>query len=481
MKIRQKYDLRSGLKDLADDQRGVVAIMLTVYLPVLVGLFSLAVDMSYVLQTRDMLQIAAESAALASASNRTVIQNNLPCSSGTSSVCGIAQQYAAYNMPTAQYGNVLPAANILVGKWASGCSGSTCFTSTVPVGTSCATCNAVKVTTQMATANGNALPLFFAQLIGLTSVNLTASAVATASPLTYINYYIVVDISQSMGIGSTATDMSNLYSRVVAYNNGNEGEVGCVFGCHVKAQGNNGTNLQTYTNEYLAHSVSPAITLRIDAAVTAIQSIISAAQAAAGTNQNIKIGLYTMSENPVSGTLLNTISAPSSNYTSLTSLAATIDLGNNETVGLGDSDFADQLSQFNTILPANGSGASASSPANYVFLITDGLIDTPGSGCTSGHCTGAFSPSYCTNLKAKATVGVIYTTYLPIYNQNNSANGYETNYKNLVLPYVNQIAPNLEACATSSSYYFEASDGPAISTAMQSLFAASQPGAGLTN
>ena len=479
MKRFQKRYLRLGLKCLARDQRGVVAVMLTVYLPVLVGLFSLAVDMSYVLQTRDMLQITAESAALASANISTVVQNNLPCSSGTSSVCGIAQQYAAYNMPTAQYGTVLPAANIQVGYWPAGCSGSTCFTSAVPVGTSCASCNAVKVTTQMATANGNALSLFFAQLIGLTSVNLTASAVATVSPttFTYINYYIVVDISQSMGIGSTATDMSNLYNRVVAYKNGNEGETGCVFGCHVKAAG------QTYTNEYLAHNVSPTITLRIDSAVSAIQSIISDAQVAAGTNQNIKIGLYTMSENPVSGTLLNTISTPSSNYTSLTSLAATIDLGNNVTVGDGDSDFADQLAKFNTILPANGSGASASSPLNYVFLITDGLIDTPGSGCTSGHCTGAFSPSYCTNLKAKSTVGVIYTTYLPIYNQNNSANGYETNYTSLVLPYVNQIAPNLENCATSSTYYFQASDGPGITTAMKALFAATQQtgGAGLTN
>jgi hypothetical protein len=319
------------------------------------------------------------------------------------------------------------------------------------------------------------VPTLFSGIIGINSIPVTGTATATASPITYINYYIVVDISQSMGIGSTATDMQNLYNRVVSYNNGSGGETGCVFGCHVKAAG------QTYTNEYLAHNVSPAITLRIDSAVSAIQSIISAAQAAAGTNQNIKIGLYTMSDNPVSGTLLNTVSAPSSNYTSLTSLAATIDLGNNVTGGDGDSDFVDQLSQFNTILPANGSGASASSPLNYVFIVTDGLIDTPGSGCTSGHCTGAFSPSYCTNLKAKSTVGVIYTTYLPIYNQNKSANGYETNYTSLVLPYVNNIAPNLENCATSSSYYFEASDGPAISTAMQSLFAATQQAARLTN
>ncbi|MGA2129402.1 MAG: hypothetical protein ABSG76_24990, partial [Xanthobacteraceae bacterium] len=205
---------------------------------------------------------------------------------------------------------------------------------------------------------------------------------------------------------------------------------------------------------------------------------------AAGTNKNIKIGLYTMSENPVSGTLVNTISSPSSNYTSLTSLAATIDLGNNTSAGLGDSDFVDQLAKFNTILPANGSGASALSPLNYVFLVTDGLVDTPGL-CPPypayGHCNSAFDPSYCTSLKAKATVGVIYTTYLPIYNQNNSANGYENDYQKLAQPYVSQIAPNLQSCATAAKYYFEASDGPAIASTMLSLFQATQQAAILTH
>jgi hypothetical protein len=267
--------------------------------------------------------------------------------------------------------------------------------------------------------------------------------------------------------------MSNLYNRVVAYSNGSGGEAGCVFGCHVKAVG------QTYTNEYLAHSISPTITLRIDAAASAIQSIIGAAQTAAGTNQNIKIGLYTMSEDPVSGTLVNTISSPSSNYTSLTSLAATIGLGNNTSTGLGDSDFVDQLTKFNSMLPANGSGASAIAPLNYVFLITDGLTDTP-CGSWTGHCTAAFDPSYCTSLKAKATVGVIYTTYLPIYNQNNPTKGYETSYNTLALPYVSQIAPNLQSCATSANYYFEASDGPAITSTMLSLFQATQQAARLT-
>ena len=316
---------------------------------------------------------------------------------------------------------------------------------------------------------------WFSSIIGINSIPVGGSAQATASPITYINYYIVVDISQSMGIASTATDMTNLFNRVVSYNNGSGGETGCVFGCHVKAAG------QSYTNEYLAHNISPTITLRIDSAVSAIQSIISDASQAAGTNQNIKIGLYTMSENPVSGVLLTTVTAPTYNYTSLATLANSIDLGNNVSGGDGDSNFVDQLSDFNAVLPANGSGASAASPVNYVFIITDGLTDTPSSGCAYGHCTSAFSPANCTALKLKSTVGVIYTTYIPLYNNNNSALGYENNYATLVLPYVSQIQPNLQSCATSSEYFFQASDGPGITTAMESLFRQSQQSALLQN
>jgi Flp pilus assembly protein TadG len=428
------------------DESGNVAIITAIMLPVLIAVAGFSMDYSYAAYVKKKLDKAAEAAVIGAVS-----QSAATSGGGYSNKSWLQS-----------YGTDIFSGNV----------------SQLSVGNVSKNLTVVSNSSNGVTANisySGSVPTLFSGIIGINSIPVSGTATATASPITYINYYIVVDISQSMGIGSTATDMQNLYNRVVSYNNGSGGETGCVFGCHVKAAG------QTYTNEYLAHSISPAITLRIDSAVSAIQSIISDAQAAAGTNQNIKIGLYTMSENPVSGVLLNTVSAPSSNYTSLTSLAATIDLGNNVSGGDGDSDFVDQLSQFNTILPANGSGASASSPLNYVFIVTDGLIDTPGGGCTSGHCTGAFSPSYCTNLKAKSTVGVIYTTYLPIYNQNNSANGYETNYTSLVLPYVNNIAPNLEDCATSSTYYFQASDGPAIATAMQALFAATQQAARLTN
>ncbi len=317
-------------------------------------------------------------------------------------------------------------------------------------------------------------PTFFARLIGMSSIGLSGNVQSTAHPVTYVNYYILVDTSQSMGIGATQTDMQNLYNRVVSYNNGSGGDAGCVFGCHVQAPSNGG-GLQPYTNEYLAHNISPAITLRIDSAVSAIQDIVAAAATVAGSTRNISIGLYTIQADPtVSGSYLGTITSPTSNYTSLTSLATQIDLGNNTSAGIGDSDFVDEFTALNNVLPANGSGVSATSPLNYVFIVTDGVTDVRGS-CTDGHCTSAFNPDNCTPLKAKATVGVIYTTYLPIYQQNNPAMPLVQTYQDLVNPFVNQIAPNLESCATSSDYYFQATDGPAISAAMQALFLKTQP------
>ncbi|HEX4198964.1 MAG TPA: hypothetical protein VHZ26_16125 [Caulobacteraceae bacterium] len=317
---------------------------------------------------------------------------------------------------------------------------------------------------------------FFGGVVGIPYLTVTNTVSATANPVVYINYYIIVDISQSMGIGSTAADMQALYNRTKAANNTTDGEPGCVFGCHVPLAG------QTQSTEYLAHNVSPKITLRVDSAVSAIQTIVAAAQASAGSRQNIKIGLYTMSQDPTapSPPYINTVAPLSANYSAINADAALIDLGNNTSGGIGDTNFPRQLSSFNTsILAANGTGATAASPLNYVFIITDGVEDTYGAGCTDTHCTAVFDSTQCTALKAKATVGVIYTTYLPIYYANGTSGTLDAAYSALVNPFAANIAPALQACASSATYYYEASDGPAITTGMDSLFASSEEAARL--
>lgn len=298
-----------------------------------------------------------------------------------------------------------------------------------------------------------------------------------------------------MGIAATQADMDALYQRVVATNNGTISDYpGCVFGCHVKQNRPDGT-LQTYTNEYLAHSYGSKLTLRIDSAVSAIQSIISQAQTIAATTQNIKFGLYLIQEDPASSTTVRSITPkptgyilplsgfipPSTDYAGLQTAASTIDLGNNNINGRGDSDFPNELTTFNAMLTTaltltNGSGASATSPLNYFFIITDGVSDIYGPPCAYGHCTNALDPSNCTPLKSKGTVGVIYTIYSPIWDSNKpSALKLDKSYSDLVSPFSNQIKPSLQSCATSSDYYFEANDGPDIVAAMQALFLKTQP------
>ena len=320
-------------------------------------------------------------------------------------------------------------------------------------------------------------PTFFAGILGFNAIPVSGTARSSARPLTYMTYYFLIDNSQSMGIGATQADMTTLYNRVLFYKNASSADGGCVFGCHVKQAG------QKYTNEDLAHNLTQnfgsKITLRIDSAVSAVQGIISSASSIAGTTQNIKIGLYAIGEDPTTGKSVIPVSdPPSTNYSQLTTAAGGIGLGNIYSNTTGNTDYKDEISDFlSGLVPAltQGSGASASSPLNFVFLITDGINDVPGS-CSPKFpvCVTPFDANYCNSLKANATVGVIYTTYNPIL-KNNAGPALETRYAELVDGKTGQAQSNLQSCATSPEWFFEAQDGPAIVTSMQALFQKTLP------
>ena len=166
-------------------------------------------------------------------------------------------------------------------------------------------------------------------------------------------------------------------------------------------------------------------------------------------------------------------SQPSTDYASLTAAANAIDLGNNNPGGTGDTDLSDSLASLANLMSSSGDGSSANSRQSFVFIVTDGVADVAGSSCTSGHCTQAFDPSWCDAFKSKgATVGVIYTTYIPIPN--------DQSYIALVQPFASPIAPNLQSCA-SPGYYYEATDGPSIQRAAAALFAQATASSHLTN
>ena len=209
--------------------------------------------------------------------------------------------------------------------------------------------------------------------------------------------------------------------------------------------------------------------------------MIQTAKQLATSTPFISFGLYTLQGGngttdsygkTADGKPLTTLASPSTNYTTLYAAAGNLDLGDNNANGIGDTDYIKAMSTLTSTVPTSGAGTSGS-PQQFVFLLTDGVEDvwaSNQSSCPSGtvgwngsHCTFAFDPKTCTSLKNNGvTIGVIYTTYLPI--------PAESSYQTLVAPFVSQLSPNLQSCA-SPGYFYQASDANDIQVAINALFA----------
>jgi hypothetical protein len=110
----------------------------------------------------------------------------------TTAVVTAAQTFAKANMPTATYGTVVPAANVVLGNWNSS---TQTFTSLATSGGSAP--NAVQVTGLNTAANGNAVKTIFAGIFGISSKDLTSSAVASYATGQNFDTIIINDLSQS--------------------------------------------------------------------------------------------------------------------------------------------------------------------------------------------------------------------------------------------------------------------------------------------
>jgi len=95
---------------------------------------------------------------------------------------------ATTNMPSAQYGTVVPAANIQLGTWNST---NKAFTATTTNPT------AVKVTALNTAANNNAVSTFFGGAYGKPTVDISSSAVASFGTGKAFNTIILNDLSMS--------------------------------------------------------------------------------------------------------------------------------------------------------------------------------------------------------------------------------------------------------------------------------------------
>ncbi|MCE5303511.1 MAG: VWA domain-containing protein [Planctomycetaceae bacterium] len=155
-------------------RRGAIAVLALVFMVVILGMVAFVVDVGYLALTRTRLQAAADAGALAGAA--TI---NLPRAEMEAEAKSIASQ----NMSGQP---VLNSSDIEYGVWDAGA---------YTFAPSSSAANAVRVTVRTSENNGGATPLFFARIFGLTSVDQSATAIATVNPR---DICFVVDLSASM-------------------------------------------------------------------------------------------------------------------------------------------------------------------------------------------------------------------------------------------------------------------------------------------
>ncbi|MGH1569885.1 TadE/TadG family type IV pilus assembly protein [Methylobacterium sp. P31] len=461
--------LRDWAASLSKARSGNVTIMFAFSLIPLVGLIGYGADYGVAITDKAKLDAAADAAAIAGvvatkayfAANPT--QSNL---AANAFAAGAAQ---ATNAFTVNAGTV-PFAQVQFQTPTIGRSGQT-ITSSV---------------TYTATIKNN-----FGQIFRSPTTVIGNTAKASADLPTYLDFYLLLDVSGSMGLPATSSGMTQL----AANNNDmwSDYKQGCQFACHYP-------NFNGWT------LAAGKIQLRSDALNNAVCSLI--ARAANPTMQNqYRVGLYpfinqmgTLADISSSIATLNSKAQCGSSWplalTNLLDTGTTQLYTNNDPstgTGAGGTHFEVVLPQMKAAI-ANaggfGDGSSATVRKPFVFLVTDGMQNGqhystykngtyyyPGNpskfpGYANGNFDGStpaqIDPTLCTSLKtAGAIISVLYIPYNIInYTNYGGTVAWENGRVNGFSP---TLSTPLQSCA-SPGFFFTANTPTDITAALNAMF-----------
>jgi Flp pilus assembly protein TadG len=429
-------DVLRTLRRLMHDRRGNVAVIFAISCLPLITAVGCAVDYSRATQLRSKLQAAADAASVGS------LAKNSPAF--------IAAGSMTSDGPIAV--GVTDATNIFNGNTAN----LTGYTLNNVTPTVVKNGSAVTSTVSFSAS----LNTMFLRVIGKDALTLTGTSTSTANMPLYIDFYLLLDNSPSMGVAATPTDVTTMV---------NHTSDKCAFACHDYNDSNNYYNL----------AKTLGVTTRIDVLRSATQNLMDTAAATETYSNQFRMAIYDFGAS--SKTIgLRALFSLSSSLSSAKTAAGNIDLmgvyGNN------DKYTADQDTQFSTVFPqindaiaTPGSGTS-SSPLKYLFFVSDGVADENNSGClkktTSGaRCQSPLNPALCTTLKNRGIkIAVLYTTYLQLPTNKWYMDWIDPFNQGPFGPSPNsEVAQNMQSCA-SSGLYFEVSPTQGISDAMNALF-----------
>ncbi len=425
----------------ANDARGTVAVIFGISIIPLMLAMGLAVDFSTTIDTRSKLDAAADAAALAGATG--------------------AKNYLARNQNSGFSLSALNANAIAEGQREA----KTYFDSNLSkvvltqniqksVNVNIAIQN--REVTSTVTYDADA-QLAFGPLIQINQFHVSNTVVAASALPTYLDIYVVLDNSGSMGIGATQPDID-----LMKANFGN-----CEVACHA-----NNFTTQSWGGSY-PDARAKGITMRIDVLRNAISSMLLQADKLKTTNDLFRFNLLTFSNDLVP------LKMSSTDYTALNAAISSLGLSTGE----GGTNFHYAIGhQLPPLVPTSQDGSGALNRKTHIVIVTDGVEDSrwqstyptsidPNYVKWYGNAQPygadniqAFDPSICNALKSKgADVTVLNVKYIAPLNSNSEFDYVRNNI-------LGHEANTIAGCASNSGSYYSANSPQEIQAAIDAIF-----------
>lgn len=442
----------SPLRQLIREKSGTAAVLLAFSAVPVIGLIGLGIDFYSVQSSKTRLDAAADAAAIAAI---TTAQNYINANS--------SQQ-----TDPALTNNAVSAGQAQARRVFFSNAGVTATRASVQLTTP--NVQRTGQTLNMSVAYNGTSPTNFGKIFGVPTIGFSGRAGASLTMGTYLDFYLMLDMSGSMGLPTSTAGQQQLMS--VNPDNRSTYPGGCQFACHF-----NGWQGYATARQY-------NITLRVDSVGKAVQNLIQTANQTKTLNNQYRIGVYPFIVHVMQAAAL------SSNFTTATTVAQQLgnvymDNGLSNTtsrpMGSGGTHFENVFPEIYNYLQPFGTGANASAPKPFIFIVTDGADNNQtydGSSWTGSQPQRPTNFGYCQYAQSYGvTVAILYIPYQPIYAPNPNFAGNEDGKVNAVIPY---IPADLQSCA-SPGFFFTANSDADINNAMQAMFAQALRAARLTN
>jgi Flp pilus assembly protein TadG len=506
------------------NSRGNVAVITALATLPMIAAVGCVIDYTTASMIKTKLQSAADAASLAAVSTNSPLVTTAKAMSGSGTVSGgstFALNFFNANLSTTPqdvgYTSLTP--NATVSKNGMKLTATVSFTAQVPT--------------------------TFMGIAGFNKINLSGTSTASYTLSTYIDFYMALDVSGSMGMPSTSSEQT----RLMAVNPDNFAlyPSGCTFACHFQAAGactqsnqgqtyaiNNpqpGQHMPTSQSSYIPNpnpggycqgytisrlgtttqtiggkqvpvvnwAANPGVTacpnpgnssciqLRLDAVGYSISQLLitaNAAEAQSGISNQYRVGLYPFIEDAYTYFALTTnVSATGAGTLSdaASKLATLLDTGQNSSLGSGGTHIDSSLSDINNLIASVGTGSGPNNTLPYVFLVTDGSQDPQTQW--NGNWSGS---NHATTLNATICTtmknrGIIVAVLYIPYVQVNPVNASFANDED---DYANNNIANIPGSlqsCASPNFYYTASTPADITTALKQMFQQAISTAHITN